>query len=160
MENPYDDAFMACADLAVRAGASGFEFGYMNAEAESVEDAQWWASASYKGAKLFVGDRKSPAEAGMALAERILQGGTCRCGEPVALSDSTQGCRWRLMGKRWEPSCDAPPIEVKGERGDYGAIRTAAEARMPNRAQRRAAERGRHVEPGWGRRGQGRRRPK
>ena len=29
------------------------------------------------------------------------------------------------MGKRWEPSCDAPSIRVQGERGDYAAMTQA-----------------------------------
>jgi hypothetical protein len=142
----YGDAFIACAELVGRAGAESFEFGYVNEEATTVEEAGWWASAAYRGAKLFVGDHRSPTGAAMALAERILRGATCRCGELVALSDEVRGCRWQLMGKHWQPGCDAPAIPVKGDRGDMAAIEAAATlawlAEGGNRAQRRAAARG------------------
>lgn len=45
------------------------------------------------------------------------------------------GCRWRRVGKRWEPGCDAPPIEMPaGARGDHAAM---------NRAMRRRIAKGR-----------------
>jgi hypothetical protein len=87
--------------------------------------------------------------AAMALAERLLRGAACRCGGQVVMSDHAaqqvaQPCRWTLNGNRWQPGCDAPPIHVKGERGDYNAIQAAYAALAPtNRAARRASKRNR-----------------
>lgn len=118
------DTVIACADLVGRAGASGFEIGYLHDDVP-IEKAGWYAHAAYQGARLTVEDRKSPSEAAQALAERILRGATCRCRKPVALNDTAPGCRWQLLGKRWEPSCDVPSIRVQGKRGDYTAMNRA-----------------------------------
>jgi hypothetical protein len=80
---------------------------------------------------------ESPSLAAIALAERLLRGAACRCGDTVVLSGGDDGCRWRLIGARWEPGCDVKPVQVKGERGDLTAITRA----MANRAERRAAKR-------------------
>lgn len=88
-------------------------------------------------------DHRSPSGAALALAERLLRGATCRCKRRVLLSDDGDGCRWRLIGNRWEPGCDVPPITVQGQRGDHAAMaRALAQAPEPtNRRQRRANRR-------------------
>lgn len=121
---------IACADLAGRAGARSFEIGYVH-EGVPVEQAGWYAHAQYRGARITAGDQVGPAEAAMALAEKLLTGAKCRCGRLVALRDheafaffrsgmadgstwtATEAaragqCRWRLVGDRWEPSCPVP----------------------------------------------------
>jgi hypothetical protein len=131
------DAVVACADLVGRAGAKEFELGYLHDDVP-IEEAGWYAHAMYRGARITVDDHRSPTGAAMALAERLLSGGAmCRCAEPVTLSDDQPGCRWRLMGQRWEPGCDVEPLRIEGERGDINALQGA----MANRAERRAAER-------------------
>jgi hypothetical protein len=138
-----DDVLIACTDLADRAGATSFEIGWTcphtpdEGGGHHCGDETWWAIAQWKGARLMVESHPSPSGAALALAERILTGGACRCGQPVALSDGATGCRWRLTGKRWEPGCDAPPIRVKGRRGDLPAIERAL-----NREQRRRKRKG------------------
>jgi hypothetical protein len=136
----YADAVIACAELADRAGARHFEFGYQR-EGVPMEDAGWYATVSYQGARIMTDEHRSPTAAAMALAERLLRGATCRCRQPVALSDDQEGCRWRLMGQRWKPGCDVPPIHVKGDRGDHAAMaRALRQAPEPaNRRERRAA---------------------
>lgn len=132
-----DDVVLACVDLVGRAGASGFEMGYLHDDVP-IEEAGWHASAQYRGTRIMVQDHRSPTSAALALAERLLAGATCRCLKPVTLSDEREGCRWRLVGKQWEPGCNDKPIRIPGgERGDYAAIQQA----MGNRAQRRAAQR-------------------
>lgn len=131
-----DDVILACADLVGRAGASEFEIGHLHDDVP-VEEAGWYAHAQYQGARIIVDDHRSPTGAALALAERLLSGATCRCGEPVTLSDRQPGCRWRLSGQRWEPGCDAPSVRVR--RGDYVAMVKAMEGPM-NRAARRAAK--------------------
>lgn len=133
-----DDIVIACADLADRAGANGFEIGYLHDDVP-VEDAGWFAHAQYRGARITVEDHRSPTGAALALAERLLAGATCRCRQPVSLSDNRDGCRWRLVGRRWEPSCDAPSIRVPAGRGDHAAMQRAL-AEPGNRAERRAAK--------------------
>jgi hypothetical protein len=137
-----DDLVVACADLVGRAGASGFEIGYLHDDVP-VEEAGWYAHASYQGARIMVDDHRSPTGAALALAERLLAGATCRCRQPVTLSDSGNGCRWKLVGARWEPGCDAPSITVKGaQRGDHVAMQRAL-AEPANRAERRRHKQGR-----------------
>jgi hypothetical protein len=126
-----EDMVMACAHLVERAGASGFEIGYLHDDVP-VEEAGWYAVAFYQGARITADDHKSPALAAYALAVRLLTGAQCRCGKPVSLGDG-KGCRWKLTGARWEPGCDVPPITVPAARGDYAAITQAM-----NRAERRA----------------------
>jgi hypothetical protein len=134
-----DDMVVACADLAGRAGASEFQIGFVHDDVPS-EDAGWYAHAQYRGARLTAKDHRSPTGAALALSERILSGATCRCGQRVTLSDGAAGCRWQLLGRRWEPGCDAPTITVPGGvPGDYTAMQAAFSS---NRAERRAARKG------------------
>ncbi len=128
-----EDVVLACVDLVGRAGAKGFEMGYVHDDVP-VEEAGWYAHALYQGARLLVQDHRSPSAAALALAERILGGGTCRCGRPVALADAAPGCRWRLAGKRWEPGCDAQPLHVDGKRGDWDGMNRAMRRRQARRA--------------------------
>ena len=134
-----DDIVRACVDLTDRAGASGFEIGYLH-DGVPVEEAGWYAYAQYRGTRITVEDHRSPTGAALALAERLLQGAQCRCQQPVTLSDGVEGCRWRLLGARWEPGCDAPPVHIAGGRGDLGAMQRSM-SEVGNRAARRAARR-------------------
>jgi hypothetical protein len=106
----HGDAVIACADLIGRTGATGFELGYLH-DGVPVEEAGWYAHANYRGTRIMTDEHRSPSAAALALAERLLAGGMCRCGQPVTLDDDRPGCRWQLMGKRWEPGCDAEPIQ-------------------------------------------------
>lgn len=130
------DVIVACADLAGRAGASGFEIGYLRDDVP-VQDAGWYAHVNYRGARLMVEEHRSPSAAALALAERILAGAQCRCRRPVTMDDSRQGCRWRLSSKRWEPGCDVPPVRVSGPRGDLAAMQQALDDRPPRHERRR-----------------------
>lgn len=134
-----EDVVVACADLVGRAGASGFEIAYLHDDVP-VEEAGWYAVALFQGTRITVEDHRSPTAAALALAERMLAGAVCRCRKPVTLSDGVEGCRWQLVGKRWEPGCDVEPLHIKGKRGDYAAMQ-AALAQPANRAERRAAKR-------------------
>lgn len=140
-----EDAVMACADLVDRTGAAGFEIGHLD---DDPTNPRWYAHAQWRGTRISVDERRSPTEAANALAERLLRNATCRCGRVVALSgDRPERCRWRLMGPRWEPGCDAPPIRMgEGTRGDVGALQRAMRERVVgNRASRRRAARKGHA---------------
>jgi hypothetical protein len=130
-----DDVVFACADLVGRAGASEFQIGYLHDDVPA-EEAGWYAHAQYRGARITAEDHRSPTGAALALAERLLRGATCRCRRPVTLSDGQDGCRWQLIGKRWEPGCDVAPVRVDGPTGDLGAMQRAM-AQPMNRADRR-----------------------
>lgn len=137
----HTDMVIACYDLAGRCGATECTIGYLHDDVP-VDQAGWYAHAQYRGARITVEDQPSPDAAAYALAVRLLTGGTCRCRRPVTLADDRPGCRWRLVGARWEPSCDAAPVHVTGRRGDLGAMARAM-AEPANRAERRARKRGR-----------------
>lgn len=131
------DVIVACADLVGRAGARDFEIGYLHDDVP-LEEAGWYATAGYKGARIMTDEHRSPDAAALALATRLLSGATCRCLKTVTLSDGVDGCRWQLSGQRWEPGCDAAPITItERERGDHAAM----QAHLGNRAARRAADR-------------------
>ena len=132
------DAVVACADLVGRAGGTEFQVGWDcphvpgESDGHNCPDVTWWAHATWRGSRLTRDGFPSPDLACLALAERILDGGHCRCGQPVALTDDATGCRWRLTGQRWESSCTSDPIRVHGKRGDVDAMERAF-----NRTQRR-----------------------
>lgn len=130
------DVVVACADLIGRAGGKSIEIGWACPHtpdtAHNCPDVTWWAQAQWNGARLIRDGHPTPDSACLALAIRVLDGARCRCGEPVALTDTAHGCRWRLVGQRWEPSCHVGPIHVPGPRGDVAAM-----GRALNRKQRR-----------------------
>lgn len=110
-----DDVLIACVDLAGRTGAKGIEIGYT----EEIPP-RWYAFTTYRGARIMVQDYPTPTSAALALAERLLSGALCKCRRRVSLSDARafagplEGCRWRLVGNRWEPGCDAAPFDRSG----------------------------------------------
>lgn len=144
----YAAAVIACADLVGRAGASGFEMAWDcphepgAPKDHSCPDVTWSATAAYRGARIIADGHRTPTAAAMALSERLLSGALCRCRRPVSLSDEVPGCRWRLVGQKWEPGCDAAPVRVRGQRGDHAAM-VRAMSEPANRAERRAAQKGR-----------------
>jgi hypothetical protein len=126
--HPDGDAVKACADLVGRTGAKEFECGYVHEDVPA-DQAGWFATAVYKGAKITEQDKASPAEACDALAERLLSGAQCQhCHGLVALTDEgafayrsavlatgqrwdaadaarAPQCRWTRAGGRWERGC-------------------------------------------------------
>jgi hypothetical protein len=139
------DAVVAAADLVSRTGARSLQIGWDCPHAPDVDDdhacgqVTWYATAHYKGTKITADRHCGPIEATEALARRLLSGAKCRCGKLVALADDgaiaypdatmldgtkwtaeqiaeVGQCRWTRRGKRWEPSCNAPPIRMKGPR--------------------------------------------
>jgi len=124
-------AVLAVADLAHRAGATGFRIGYNPDDTPTT----WFAAAEYgPNTEITVDGFDDPEAAANALAARILTGGKCRCGKLVALSidgayapgdDCTMldgsdprvlrtagQCLWMLEGDQWTSGCDAPPLSV------------------------------------------------
>lgn len=118
------DIILACVHLVGRAGAKTFNLGHLH-DNVPISEAGWYAEAMWKGHRVIAENHSSPSAAALALAEQLLTGATCRCGQLVALSDGRDGCRWRLVGDRWQPGCDAPPIRYEGEPGDVAAIAEA-----------------------------------
>lgn len=129
MTNIDQDALEATADLVDRSGARALQIGYLHDDVPP-EDAAWYASADYQGARIIEEDHRGPIEALDALARRILTGAKCaHCGGLVALSDlgaiaypttamadgttwtaaeaaRAGQCRWRRLGNRWERGCE------------------------------------------------------
>jgi len=114
------DAVLACADLVSRGGAASFEVGLREQDRTT-----WYAEARYKQGTM-VGEGATPEAAATALAGRLFSGARCKCGQPVSLPGTPPGCRWRLVGKRWEPGCTAPSIDLPEEAGgDLDAVQGA-----------------------------------
>lgn len=118
------DAVAACADLVGRAGAKAFEIGYVHEDVPS-EQAGWWASAQFQGARILVEDHRSSDAAADALVVRMLTGADCRCGRTVTLTAAKGCCPWALVGRKWLPGCRAKPLHIKANRGDVTAMRLA-----------------------------------
>lgn len=132
MTSPEPDLVIATTELAERCGARQFEFGCQRKNVP-VEQAGWWAKATFRGAVIMVDNQASPEGALTGLAERLLTGAQCqRCGGLVALSDEgamsypnsarpdgkrwsrkeiekAGQCRWRREGPRWEYGCVRAP---------------------------------------------------
>lgn len=125
-----EDEVIACMDLVGRAGAREFQIGYLH-EDVPIEEAGWYATAFYQGARISVDDQPSPTHAARGLAMRLLDRAQCRCTKPVALTPTPGACLWRLEGRRWEPGCDAAPLAMPGgTRGDHVAMNRAMRRRM------------------------------
>jgi len=125
---PGGAAVKACADLVGRTGAREFECGYVHENVPS-DQAGWYATAVYKGAKITAEDKTSPAEACDELAGRLLTGAQCQhCHGLVSLTDDgafaynravlatgqrwdaedaarAPQCRWTRTAGRWERGC-------------------------------------------------------
>ena len=107
---------VACADLGHRAGAKDFQIGWDcphvpdEGDGHNCPNVTWWASVQWRGTRIMVDQHASPSAAALALAERILEGGSCRCGRTITLVGEPDRCQWQLIGARWEPGCDAPSI--------------------------------------------------
>lgn len=136
-----DDVITACANLAERAGARNFEVGYVH-EDVPVEEAGWYAHVTFVGARIIAENHTSPGNAALELAQKLLTNGLCRCGQRVTLTDFAAGCRWRLVGPRWEPSCDTPLIRVTGgDRGNVAAMKQALDQQVAQRGKRESRRR-------------------
>lgn len=110
-----DDAVVAAADLVGRSGATGFEIGY-NREGVPVEQADWWASAHYSGARITIEHRTSPVEAADALARRLLDRAQCQfCGQLIGY-----GCKWSRHGAEWQPRCAAGQVAIVKRKAEEG----------------------------------------
>ena len=106
-DNFDQDAFNAALDLIHRAGAIQLEFGYLN-EDVPIPAADWYATATYQGAKVIVEHHVGPVEAVEALARRLLAGGICTyCTRVITLSGGggKKVCRWRRHADRWVRGC-------------------------------------------------------
>jgi hypothetical protein len=127
---PQDEAFTAALALVGHTGAKTLEIGYLHDDVPA-DQAAWWATATYRGAKLQVENHNSPTTAMEALAEKLMTGARCQwCSGLVALSrdgavafpgtvmaDGSRmpgsveeitalgQCLWQRHGARWEPGC-------------------------------------------------------
>lgn len=155
-----DDRLFAAIDVVGRSGAKSFEFGYLHDDVP-IAEADWWATALYKGTKITVEHHTDPASAAEALAVRILTGGMCNhCKKLVALTDEAgfaffhatllngepwdatiaaeRGlCRWRREGRTWVRGCDnSQPGQRPAD--SNGSPLNRAERRELDRRRRRA----------------------
>lgn len=120
------DRLIAAVDLIGRAGARGYEGGYLHDDVP-IEEAGWWAHAQYAGRHVVVEDQRDPVEATEKLALKLLNGGRCACGKVASSEEAgwwahdqtmadgtkwTEGqqaqagvCTWRRVGPKWLPGC-------------------------------------------------------
>lgn len=112
------DAIVASAELVGRAGGKDFEVGFLDEDAP-IEQARWWASATFNGAKVIVDEQPSGALACELLARKLLDGGMCtHCKRVVRirpqgyvdpawnLGKGTKACSWERVGPTWKRGCE------------------------------------------------------
>jgi hypothetical protein len=126
--NEADERVTAACDLVGRTGARELKVGYLHDDVPA-EQADWYAHATYQGARVTVEHHRGPVEALEALAQRLLTGAQCQhCRGLVALSRAgamfypgarrpdgsafefeeavaRPQCRWRRVGPKWIPGC-------------------------------------------------------
>jgi hypothetical protein len=100
------DALNAALDLVGRTGAHQLDIGYLNDDVP-IDQADWYATATWRGAKLIVEHRTGPVEAAEALARKLINGATCtHCSRVMSLSGDRAGvCRWTRHGDKWVRGC-------------------------------------------------------
>jgi hypothetical protein len=100
------DALFAAVELVGRTGAKGLEVGYLH-EDVPVDQAAWYATAQYQGAKVFVENHTGPVEAVEDLAAQLMEGGLCtNCNRQVSLTKHAfLYCRYVRQGRSWIPGC-------------------------------------------------------
>jgi hypothetical protein len=111
----HTDAILACAELVGRAGGDEFKVGYED-ETKRVEDARWFAQASFQGKLVRVEEQPSGALACEFLARQLLDGGLCtHCRRVVRIrpqgyiEDVYKGpkpCAWHRVGPTWKRGCE------------------------------------------------------
>lgn len=117
-------AVLAAVDLTRRAGALGVEIGY-----EPTEPPRWYFEARYTATTFTVRGCRTPDQAAVRLAKKLLDGGMCRCGR-TGTTDALEGrrsdrCLWQLIGAKWEPACGATPAPALGMRGNIADMKAA-----------------------------------
>lgn len=123
---PDDPMIKACVDVVGRAQARSLQIGH------GVDG--WFAQVMYRGQRIVVEGFPRPRDAALAMARRMLQGATCRCGSPVTLVDTVGACRWRLDADRWVPGCDAMSMVAPADaHGDWVALSAALPKPAPPR---------------------------
>ena len=126
-----EDALFATVELVGRTGATGLEMGYLHDDVPP-DQAEWYAHAQYRGARITAEGHRGPVEAAEALARQLLTGAMCtHCRGLISLSDegavfypnarpAVQGhrplteaeararpqCRYRRVGNRWVRGCE------------------------------------------------------
>lgn len=102
-----DDRATAAVDLIGRTGATDLEIGYLHDDVPT-DQADWWATARYRGARVTVEHKRSPGHALDSLLARLLDGGQCRwCGREVTnrRSAGRRHCRYQRIGERYVRGC-------------------------------------------------------
>lgn len=111
-----EDAMTAAADLIGRTGAKNMELGFVH-EDVPVEEAGWYCTVTYRGAKIIEEDHKGPQQAMEAMAMRLFQGAKCaHCRKPIRL-DGKPGCRWWREGPKWIRGCEGARRQRRRRRG-------------------------------------------
>lgn len=121
-----DDRATAAIELIARTGATHLEIGYLHDNVPT-DQADWWASAQYRGAKIHVEHKRSPGHALDALLVRLLDGAVCRwCGRQVTNRKSAsprRHCIYRRNGDRYIRGCTDTHHETTVPLPDWAARR-------------------------------------
>jgi hypothetical protein len=109
------DEVQAAVDLAKRSGAKSFLMGHT-----PDDKPEWHVRVKYTGhPDQFVSGHDSPQGAGIGIAEFLLVGSRCACGNTVTFLTDACGevCCWRRVGQIWLAGCadgiDTHPGDVR-----------------------------------------------
>lgn len=132
-----DEEVTAAIDLVGRTGARQLQVGYLYDDVPTA-DADWYAHAQYRGARIQVEHHTSPQAAILALARRLLTGACCaHCGGLVQIHPAgaafyrdaflvdgsrftgeqaqAKQCRWRRIGEKWVQGCSVGDVDGQGK---------------------------------------------
>lgn len=108
-QEEFDDRMAAAVDLIGRCGATDLEVGFLHDDVP-MEEADWWAAAHFRGARVTVEHKKNPGHAVDSLLVRLLDGARCaHCGKYVTNRKSVSGrkyCKFIREGERFQRGCE------------------------------------------------------
>jgi hypothetical protein len=95
-----------CKDI----GVTGLTMSYRGSSEGAADTPEWCCEAVLSGETILIGERHSPSEAALAMAERLLRNAECAmCNRRVALMPGPHlpepYCAWKLIGTEWTPGC-------------------------------------------------------
>jgi hypothetical protein len=106
----WQEALADAIKMVGRTGATSIEIGYLNEEAATMADAEWWAKAKYKGAVITTQEtHPDPLLAVLELQSRVTKDAACaQCGRRIDWGGRRRRfCWWSMQNGRWEPGCQA-----------------------------------------------------
>lgn len=95
-------------EMVERTGAQNFEVGYLNEDAKRMQDADWFATARFRGTMVKTEHHASPVTAAETLMTLLMRDAKCRfCDRKISWgrAELKKRCLWRQVDGRWLRGC-------------------------------------------------------